>query len=123
MKYKSLRETRLPVFCYSSLGRGYLSGKFRPDGDKPIEACIGGGAILEYDAPENRDRLRRAERLAAEKGVTVSRICLAWLLRQPMELYPIVAPTTAAHIAEAVAALDLTLTDRECRWLEGGREA
>ena len=118
-----LRETRLPVFCYSSLGRGYLSGKFRTDGDRPIEACIGSGAIQEYDAPENRERLRRAEILAAEKGATVSRVCLAWLLRQPLELYPIVAPTTAKHIAEAVAALDLTLTDRECRWLEGGREA
>lgn len=109
----------IPVFCYSSLGRGYLSGKFRTDGDQPIEACIGEGTILEYDGPSNRARLARAEKLAAEKGCAVSTVCLAWLLRQPLELFPIVAPSSREHIAEAVAALALALTDVECAWLTG----
>ena len=107
----------IPVFCYSSLGRGYLSGKFRTDGEAPIEACIGEGSILEYDAPSNRARLSRAEKLAAEKGCAVSTVCLAWLLHQPLELFPIVAPSSRGHIAEAVAALALALTDAECAWL------
>ena len=115
-----LRETRMPVFCYSSLGRGYLSGKFRTDGDKPIEECIGRGSILEYDAPVNRARLARAEQLAKEKDASVSQICLAWLLKQPLELFPIVAPTCEAHIRDNVKALDIRLTDSECAWLKGG---
>ena len=115
-----LKENRMPVFCYSSLGRGYLSGKFRTDSEKPIEECIGKGSILEYDAPVNRARLSRAEKLAEEKGVSVSQICLAWLLKQPLELFPIVAPTSEAHIADNVAALDIDLTDAECEWLEKG---
>ena len=120
--YRSwLRENRMPVFCYSSLGRGYLSGKFRTDGTKPIEECIGKGSILEYDAPVNRARLSRAEQLAKEKGTSVSQICLAWLLKQPMELFPIAAPTSEAHIADNVKALDLTLTEDECHWLEKGQ--
>ncbi len=117
---KWLEETHTPVFCYSSLGRGYLSGKFRTDGDKPIEECIGRGSILEYDAPANRGRLARAERLAREKGCAVSQICLAWLLRQPLNLFPIVAPTTGAHILEAVGALDVDLSEKECDWLLRG---
>lgn len=112
-----LGETGTPVFCYSSLARGYLSGKFRTDGVKPMEECIWEGTIKEYDAPENRARLARAERLADKKGCAVSTVCLAWLLHQPMELFPIITPSGRAHIQENVAALDLQITDRECEWL------
>ena len=112
-----LRDTQTPVFCYSSLGRGYLSGKFSTDGDRPIGECLGNGAVMEYDAPVNRERLRRAELLAAEKNCAVSAVCLAWLLRQPLNTFPIIAPSDAAHILENTAALDLTLTDEEAAWL------
>ncbi|MBR5010115.1 MAG: aldo/keto reductase [Clostridia bacterium] len=120
---KWLAANRMPVFCYSSLGRGYLSGKFRIDGSKPIEECIPKGSIIEYDAPVNRARLARAEALAAEKGITVSQVCLAWLLKQPFDLFPIVAPSSAEHISDNAAALDIELTDSECEWLlKGGRD-
>ncbi len=115
-----LAEKQTPVFCYSSLGRGYLSGRFRTDGGRPIEDCIAAAPIQEYDSPENRARLGRAEQLAAEKGATVSQICLAWLLSQPQNLFPIVAPTSEAHIRGNVQALDLELTEAECRWLLEG---
>ena len=114
-----LRETGLPVFCYSSLGRGYLSGKFRTDSGRSIGECISSAPIMEYDAPLNRARLARAEQLAAQKGATVPQVALAWLLRQPMDLFPIVAPTTEAHIRDNCAALSLVLTDGECAWLLG----
>ena len=114
-----LSSTGLPVFCYSSLGRGYLSGKFRTDGNQPISECLSRGTILEYDAPVNRERLRRAEEMAGEKHCTVSCICLAWLLHQPLNLFPIVAPSSHGHILENVAALDLSLTEEEITWLQG----
>lgn len=114
-----LHENRLPVFCYSSLGRGYLSGKFRTDGNTPIEQCLRQGPILEYDAPVNRARLARAEQLAEQKHCTVSHICLAWLLKQPMNLFPIVAPTSEEHIRDNAEALNLPLSDAEAEWLFG----
>ena len=117
---KWLEEKGLPVFCYSPLGRGYLSGKLRSDVTLDKERFIGPGALKEYDGPVNRDRLRRAETLAEEKGCSVSRICLAWLLRQPMNLFPIVAPTSKDHILDNAEALDLSLTDSEAKWLENG---
>lgn len=75
---------------------------------------------MEYDAPVNRARLARAEKLAAEKGAGVSQVCLAWLLKQPFDIFPIVAPSSAEHIAENAAALELELTDGECEWLLKG---
>ena len=114
-----LEHTQFPVFCYSSLGRGYLSGKFRTDGDEPIEKCLPRGPIMEYDGPVNRERLRRAESLAKEKGTTVPKICLAWLLRQPQQIFPLVAPTSEAHIRDTAGVFETELTDGECRFLIG----
>ena len=90
-----------------------LSGKFRTDGDRPIEECLDRAPIAEYDAPVNRARLARAEQLAGEKGCTVSQIALAWLLHQRMQLFPITTPTSEKHILESVAALDIMLTEEE----------
>lgn len=118
-----LEETQIPVFTYSSLGRGYLSGKFRTDGDRPIEQCLWEGPIQEYDCPENRKRLSRAEQLAQKKGAGVSQICLKWLLVQKMNLFPIVSPSSKAHMREVVGALQVDLTEEEARWLTDGLPA
>lgn len=115
-----LTETNLPVFCYSSLGRGYLSGKYIPSSGKAIENCLNKAPIMEYDAPENRARLDRAEQLALEKGCSLSQVALAWLLHQPLELFPIVSPSSSEHMLDNVKALELELTKEECDWVYGG---
>lgn len=107
----------MPVFPYSSLARGYLSGKFRTDVDKPIEECLWWAPIQEYDCEENRVILARAEKMAREKDVTVSQIALAWLLHQPMDIYPIVSPSSEKHMLDNIAALHLSLTKEEIDWL------
>ena len=109
-----LTENQLPVFCYSALGRGYLSGKFRTDSGIPIENVLPQGPVLEYDAPENRHRLARAEKLARERGCTVSQIALAWLLRQPQNIFPLTTPASREHIDEAAGAFEISLSDEEC---------
>ena len=114
-----LNANRLPVFCYSALGRGYLSGKFRTDGKAPIEDVLARGPILEYDSDENRARLARVEKMARERGYTVSQIGLAWLLAQPQEIFPLTTPSSKEHIEELVKALEITLTGQECRELYG----
>ena len=118
LEYRNwLEENRLPVFPYSSISRGYFSGKFRSDAGIPIEECLPEAPIREYDSPANRERLRRAEKLSKEKGVAVSTVALAWLLSQPLRLFPIVSPTGVLHIADNLRALELALTEEECRWL------
>ena len=114
-----LAANRIPVFNYSSLARGYMSGKFDPRGDLPIEQCIAEAPILEYDSPANRARLTRVFEMAEEKGITVPQLSLAWLLHQDLEIFPLIAPS-ARHIAENLAALDVGLTQQEADWLLNG---
>ena len=99
--------SQLPVFAYSALGRGYLSGKFDPAADVPVEQCLPWAPIAEYDSPENRRRLTAAFALAGEAGLAVSTVCLCWLLAQPQNVYPIVSPGSATHMRQTAAALAL----------------
>jgi aryl-alcohol dehydrogenase-like predicted oxidoreductase len=55
---------------------------------------------------------------AQARGVTMAQIALAWVLRHPAVSAPIVGATKPHHLTEAVAALELTLTDDEATMLE-----
>jgi aryl-alcohol dehydrogenase-like predicted oxidoreductase len=58
------------------------------------------------------------ERIAAERGVAMAAIALAWVLRNPVVDAPIVGATKPHHLADAVAALDIELTEEEVHALE-----
>lgn len=115
-----LEETQMPVFNYSSLGRGYLSGKYRTNQSESIEKCLWWGPIQEYHSPENVKRLERAEKLAQIKGCTVPQIAVAWLCKQKMNLFPILSPSSQTHIKETVDALQLPMTAEEAAWIING---
>lgn len=112
------RSNHLPVFAYSALARGFFSGKYRTEmGDqvaKVLHECV----RTEYYYPENVERLKRAEQLAAEYNVTVGQICLAWILAQEeITVCPITGPSNTKHLQENLEALRIQLTKEECRWL------
>ena len=48
----------------------------------------------------------------------MAQVALAWVLRHPVVTAPIVGATRPQHLADAVAALDVHLTDEEIRTLE-----
>ncbi len=56
--------------------------------------------------------------VAAARGVSPAQIALAWLLRQPAVTSPIVGATKPQHLQDAVAAVDLVLSDDEAKRLE-----
>ncbi|MFC4910171.1 aldo/keto reductase [Actinomadura gamaensis] len=51
------------------------------------------------------------EDLCAELGEDPARVGLAWVLSRPGVTAPVIGPRTAEHLEEAVAALDLRLSD------------
>lgn len=111
------RENQMPVFSYSSLGRGFLSGKYNTGLGKDIKECLPEAPIKEYFHPDNVERLKRAEQLAAKKDVSVSRIALAWLLCDSLNVYPIVSPSKMKHMEDNTGAFDVELTEEERIWL------
>ena len=58
------------------------------------------------------------QHIAEARGIPMAQVALAWVLRHPMVSAPIVGATRPHHIPDAVAALDLHLTDDEMFALE-----
>ncbi|WP_433174324.1 aldo/keto reductase [Actinoallomurus sp. CA-150999] len=58
------------------------------------------------------------QRIAEARGVSMATVAMAWVLNNPVVSAPIVGATKPHHLADAVAALDVRLTDDEVRSLE-----
>ena len=56
--------------------------------------------------------------IAEERGVPRAQIALAWVLAEPEVTAPIVGVTKPHHLDDAIAALDIELTDDEVARLE-----
>ena len=107
---------QLPIFTYSSLGRGFFSGRIKSNEIEKAKEILGMTA-LEYGYPENFERLRRVELLAEQKRAGVSQIAFAWIFKQPLNIFAVTGPSTIPHLNESVAAMHMELTDKEAKWL------
>ena len=119
------REEGVGVIPWSPLARGFLAGNRTRSaaGDAPpagetLRARTDEYAHGLYYADADFKVVERAAELARGRGVTPAQVALAWILRQPGVAAPIVGTTKLAHLDAAVAALDITLDDAECRLLE-----
>ena len=57
--------------------------------------------------------VEQVARIASERQVPRAQVALAWVASRPGITAPIIGATKPQHISEAVAALDLVLTDAE----------
>jgi aryl-alcohol dehydrogenase-like predicted oxidoreductase len=56
--------------------------------------------------------------IADARGVPMAQVALAWVLSKPVVSCPIVGATKPKHLQDAVAAVDVDLTDAEVAALE-----
>jgi aryl-alcohol dehydrogenase-like predicted oxidoreductase len=62
--------------------------------------------------------IANVEQMARARGISMAQLSLAWMLSKPFITAPIVGTTAVGHVEEAVAALDIELTDEEIQALE-----
>jgi aryl-alcohol dehydrogenase-like predicted oxidoreductase len=58
------------------------------------------------------------ESIAKDRGVSMATVAMAWLLSKPLVTSPIIGATKSKHLTDAVAALELALSDEEIASLE-----
>ncbi|MBM7413107.1 aryl-alcohol dehydrogenase-like predicted oxidoreductase [Clavibacter michiganensis] len=102
---------------WSPLARGRLTRDW--DASTARSETDAFGTTL-YAAQEDADRQVAAAvaEVAEARGVPRAQVALAWVSRNPVVTAPIVGGTKASHIEDAVASLDLELTDDEVARLE-----
>ena len=102
------RSEGLGVISYSSIGSGFLSGKYRTDADVS-KSARGAGVKRKYYNDRGFRILRALDEVAGQQDSTPAAVALAWLLARPGVTAPIVSATSVEQVAELVAATRLTL--------------
>jgi aryl-alcohol dehydrogenase-like predicted oxidoreductase len=100
---------------WSPLAKGRLA---RPWSQQTTRRAETDPLQARYSGEVNEPIVSAVQRVAEARGVPMAQVALAWVLRNPVVAAPIVGPTKPQHLADAVAALDLQLTDEEVAELE-----
>lgn len=118
------REMGVGVIPWSPIARGMLakprSATTDSAGDK------GNGSVrsqsdkktIAWFADANLDIVDAVEKVARDKGVSMALVATAWVMHKGC--WPIVGVNSEKRVREAVDALQVMLTDEECRFLEAG---
>ena len=107
-------DTGVGLVPYSPQGKGRLA---RPWGEQSTRSTVD-HVVQAFDSPLDEPVVNAVQKLADAHGVSMAQIALAWVLRNPAVSAPIVGATKPHHLPEAVAALELHLTDDEAAALE-----
>ena len=106
------------VIPFSPLARGLLAGS-RGQGADRLTTRSGNDPLADATyGPIDIPVVDAVATVAEARGVPAARIALAWLLSRPGVVAPIVGATKAHHVDDAVAAVDLELTEQEIAMLE-----
>lgn len=107
------------VIPWSPLARGLLTGNRTRHGERRTTRS-GSDPFSDYlySQPTDFDVVDRVTEVASERGVPAAQVALAWLLQRPGVTAPIVGATKGHHIGDALAAVELTLTEVEVARLE-----
>jgi aryl-alcohol dehydrogenase-like predicted oxidoreductase len=102
------------VVPYSPQGKGRLA---RPWGEQSHRSSVD-KVVKSFDSPLDEPVVKAVQRVAEARGASMAQIALAWVLNSPVVSAPIVGATKPQHLPEAIAALDLHLSDDEIQSLE-----
>lgn len=109
-------STGFPLFPWSSQAGGFFSGRFRPGDESDTEM------VRIYYSEANFEKLRRAEELASERGVSSIQIALAYVLAQSFPTFPLIGPASMPELEACIEAERIELSATEVRWLALGSD-
>ena len=107
------------VIPWSPLTRGWLAGTRTREGERRTRRAETDAFQDElYGRPEDFDVVERVIEVAGERDDPPAQVALAWLLHKPGVTAPIVGATRLGHLKDAIAAVDVALSDDEIARLE-----
>ena len=107
----------LGVISFFSLGRGFLSGKYRKPADivgRPRESGLG----RYFEGERGMRVLAALDTVAESKGATPAKVAIAWLQMRPGITAPIASATSIKQLDELLGATRLQLSPGDMALLE-----
>lgn len=114
------KNTGLPLFAFSPLGGGFMSGTVKGDDIKRTVKKLSRAMRVTFVSEENAEKLRRCEKIAGDTGYTVAQIALAYVVNSEMNAFAISGSTNPNRIRQSAAAADIILTPERIKFLENG---
>jgi aryl-alcohol dehydrogenase-like predicted oxidoreductase len=117
------RSEGIGVICWSPLGGGWLTGKYRRDQPPPPDSRVGRADRWD-DLPEQRESERTWRIVDAlidmgqARRKAPSQVALNWLLQQPGVTAPIIGARTLAQLEENLGSVDWALSADELAQLD-----
>ncbi|MGX9888108.1 aldo/keto reductase [Streptomyces sp. NPDC002276] len=102
------------VLPWSPLARGRLTRDWGTTTERSSTDNFGNRLYQDGD----RTIVEAVTRIAGDRGVPRAQVALAWLLHQGTVAAPIIGAAKPQHIEDAVAAVELELSDKEIEELE-----
>ena len=113
------QDQGIGLLPWSPMARGFFAGdRKRGGGGETSRSNNDPFAKGLYFRDEDFTVADCAAEVAKERGVTASQIALAWVLNKPYVHSPIIGATKMDHLDQAIAALDIKLSDDEVKRLE-----
>ncbi len=106
------------VIPWSPLGRGWLTRPRSESLDGPTSRSRSDAFARGLYDESDYVVVDRVADAAEARGVPMAQVALAWLLSRPAITAPIIGASKAHHVDDAVAAVDLQLTEDEIAGLE-----
>ncbi|KAK2767345.1 putative aldo/keto reductase [Colletotrichum kahawae] len=118
---KTCRELGVTVFCYSPLGRGMMTGKYKSPDD--FEESYFRRQIPRFQGENFRKNIELVERFGdiAQKrhGCSAGQLTLAWLLAQGDDVIPLPGTKKILYLEENFGALKVQLSADEEKEIRG----
>ncbi|MEH6993285.1 aldo/keto reductase family protein [Neobacillus drentensis] len=115
-------ENGLGQIVFSPLAQGILTGKYKPNSEKPADSRAANDSvnfvINSYFRDDVLTSVQKLNSLAAELGVTLSQLSLAWILRHPGISSAIVGASKPQQVEENVKAVDINLDHEVLKEIE-----
>jgi 1-deoxyxylulose-5-phosphate synthase len=108
------RDQGVGLTPYSPLAKGRAA---RPWGEQTSRSSADAVAKA-FDRDVDKPVVDAIQKIAENRGVSMAQIALAWVLSKPAVACPIVGATKPKHLDDAVAALEVELTEDETAALE-----
>lgn len=107
------------IIPWSPLARGFLAGNRTPSkSDSTTRSKSDGFAHHMYYRDDDFAVVDRVVEIAEQHGCTPAQIALAWMLHKPYITAPIIGASKMPHLEQAIAALDIALSDDDIERLE-----
>jgi aryl-alcohol dehydrogenase-like predicted oxidoreductase len=107
----TLRELGIGLTAYGVLARGLISGHFTPErAGAPGDSRARSPRFSQENLGHNLALVEVLRRVAEAKGCTVAQLAIAWVVAQGSDIVALVGARTRERLAEALPALELTLT-------------